>query len=177
MRWKSKNGVVYCVITVDLLRKIEDLSDVTKNAKKGERAKVSDNKNDQEKRRFTLWVKNSTMDEVEKFMDDAGCKKTSEFIEKAILFYTGYLSAEDNRAYLPSVIVSTMKGIVAESENKQGRALFKLAVEMAIMMNLIAAKSDVDELMLERLRGACVAEVKRLNGNFTFEDALNWQKG
>ena len=98
-------------------------------------------------------------------------------LEKAILFYTGYLSAEDNRAYLPSVIVSTMKGIVAESENKQGRALFKLAVEMAIMMNLIAAKSDVDELMLERLRGACVAEVKRLNGNFTFEDALNWQKG
>ena len=75
------------------------------------------------------------------------------------------------------MIVSTIKGIVAESENKQGRALFKLAVEMAIMMNLIAAKSDVDELMLERLRGACVAEVKRLNGNFTFEDALNWQKG
>lgn len=129
------------------------------------------------KRKFALWVKESTLDLTKKHYKADNCSSQSEFIEKAILFYTGYLSAEDNRAYLPSVIVSTMKGIVAESENKQGRALFKLAVEMAIMMNLIAAKSDVDELMLERLRGACVAEVKRLNGNFTFEDALNWQKG
>ena len=134
-------------------------------------------KSKESKRKFALWVKESTLDLAKKHYKADNCSSQSEFIEKAILFYTGYLSAEDNRAYLPSVIVSTMKGIVAESENKQGRALFKLAVEMAIMMNLIAAKSDVDELMLERLRGACVAEVKRLNGNFTFEDALNWQKG
>ena len=134
-------------------------------------------KSKESKRKFALWVKESTLDLVKKHYKADNCSSQSEFIEKAILFYTGYLSAEDNRAYLPNVIVSTMKGIVAESENKQGRALFKLAVEMAIMMNLIAAKSDVDELMLERLRGACVAEVKRLNGNFTFEDALNWQKG
>ena len=134
-------------------------------------------KSKESKRKFALWVKESTLDLAKKRYKADNCSSQSEFIEKAILFYTGYLSAEDNRAYLPSVIVSTMKGIVAESENKQGRALFKLAVEMAIMMNLIAAKSDVDELMLERLRGACVAEVKRLNGNFTFEDALNWQKG
>ena len=101
-----------------------------------------------------------------------------EELDDTVTVYRGVTSHNaKNIKALPSVIVSTMKGIVAESENKQGRALFKLAVEMAIMMNLIAAKSDVDELMLERLRGACVAEVKRLNGNFTFEDALNWQKG
>ena len=134
-------------------------------------------KSKESKRKFALWAKESTLDITKAYYKKDNCSSQSEFIEKAIVFYVGYLSAEDNRAYLPSVIVSTMKGIVAESENKQGRALFKLAVEMAIMMNLIAAKSDVDELMLERLRGACVAEVKRLNGNFTFEDALNWQKG
>lgn len=129
------------------------------------------------KRKFALWAKESTLELAKKHYKADNCSSQSEFIEKAIVFYAGYLSAEDNRAYLPSMIVSTLKGIVAESEHKQGRALFKLAVEMAIMMNLIAAKFDVDELMLERLRGACVAEVKRLNGNFTFEDALNWQKG
>ena len=30
---------------------------------------------------------------------------------------------------------------------------------------------------LERLKGECVKEVKRLNGNFTFRDANDWQKG
>ena len=128
------------------------------------------------KRKFALWAKESTLDITKAYYKKDNCSSQSEFIEKAIVFYAGYLSAEDNRAYLPSVIVSTLKGIVAESENKQGRALFKLAVEMAIMMNLIAAKADIDKVTLERLRGECVAEVKRLNGNFTFDDALKWQQ-
>ena len=55
--------------------------------------------------------------------------------------------------------------------------LFKLAVEIAIMQNLIAASQDIDPISLERLRGECVKEVKRLNGNFSFEDAVDWQKG
>ena len=78
---------------------------------------------------------------------------------------------------LPNIVTSTLKGIVAESDNKQSRLLFKLAVEMAMMMNLLAASQEVDKVSLERLRGECVREVKRLNGSFSFEDALDWQKG
>ena len=66
---------------------------------------------------------------------------------------------------------------VAESDNKQNRMLFKLAVEMSMMMNLMAATQDIDKIALERLRGECVKEVARLNGAFSFEDALDWQKG
>lgn len=65
----------------------------------------------------------------------------------------------------------------AESVNGQDRMLFKLAVEIAILQNLIASAQDIDLPSLERLRGECVKEVKRLNGGFTFEDALAWQKG
>lgn len=75
------------------------------------------------------------------------------------------------------MVTSTLKSIVAESDNKQNRVLFKLAVEMAVMMNLMAANNDIDKVALERLRGECVKEVKRLNGSFSFNDALDWQKG
>ena len=100
-----------------------------------------------------------------------------ELVEKAVDFYVGYLSSNDNKEYLPNIVLSTLKGIVAESENKQGRVLFKLAVEMALMMNILAINLDIDQVSLERLRGECVKEVKRLNGSFGFEDALDWQKG
>lgn len=129
------------------------------------------------KRRFQLWVKPSTLALTEELMTEDNCSSQSEFIEKAILFYAGYLSTEKNINYLPNVVTSTLKGIVAESDNKQNRMLFKLAVEMAVMMNLMAANHDVDKIALERLRGECVKEVKRLNGSFSFEDALDWQKG
>lgn len=129
------------------------------------------------KRRFQFWVKPSTLELVCRYMEDDNCSSQSEFIEKAVLFYTGYLSAKENKNYLPNIVTSTLKGIVAESDNKQSRLLFKLAVEMAMMMNLLAASQEVDKVSLERLRGECVREVKRLNGSFSFEDALDWQKG
>ena len=129
------------------------------------------------KRRFQLWAKPTTLALTEELMKEDNCSSQSEFIEKAILFYAGYLSTEKNVDYLPNVVTSTLKSIVAESDNKQNRMLFKLAVEMAVMMNLMAAHHDVDKIALERLRGECVNEVKRLNGSFSFEDALDWQKG
>ena len=92
-----------------------------------------------------------------------------------MLAYLGYLSAGENTAFLPGAFLSTMKGIVAESDHRHASMLFKLSVEMAMLMNIVAATQEIDKLTLERLRGECVKEVKRLNGTFSMEDAVNWQ--
>ncbi len=130
-----------------------------------------------QKRKFALWVKESILEKVKKQYKEDNCKSQSEFIEKAIIFYIGYLSSNENKSYLPNVITSTLKGIVAERDNRQNRLLFKMAVEMAIMMNLIAANQELDKVDIERLRGECIKEVKRINGTLSFEDAYDWQKG
>ena len=135
------------------------------------------NKRKEPKRKFALWVKESSLDLVRRLYKEDNCSSQSEFIEKAILFYAGYLSAEENKSYLPNVVTSTLKSIVAESDNRQNRMLFKLSVEMAMMMNVIASIQDIDKLSLERLRGECVKEVKRTNGSFSFDDAVDWQRG
>ena len=129
------------------------------------------------KRKFALWIRESTLDSAKKLYKDDNCSSQSEFIEKAILFYAGYISSNDNKQYLPNVVTSTLKSIVVESDNRTSRMLFKLAVELAVTMNIVAANSEIDKVSLDRLRGECVNEVKRLNGNFSFDDASNWQKG
>lgn len=138
---------------------------------------MSESRKKEPKRKFALWIKESSLEQVRKHYKQDNCSSQSEFIEKAVLFYVGYLSSEENKNYLGSIITSTLKSIVAESDNRQNRMLFKLAVEMAVMMNVVASMQDIDRLSLERLRGECVKEVKRLNGSFTFDDALDWQKG
>ncbi len=146
--------------------------------KKGVKLYMDEIQNRKEpKGRFALWIKDSTLNLVKKLYESDNCSSQSEFIEKAILFYAGYLSAEDNKSYLPNVVTSTLKAIVAESDNRHNRMIFKLAVEMAVMMNVIASIQDIDKLSLDRLRGECVKEVKRLNGSFSFDDAVDWQKG
>ena len=54
--------------------------------------------------------------------------------------------------------------------------LFKMAVELAVTMNVVAATNDIDEISLSRLRGECIDEIKRLNGTISFEDAARWQR-
>ena len=129
------------------------------------------------KRKFALWIKQSTIDMVENIYKDDNCSSRSEFIEKAIVFYVGYLSANDNSQYLPNVVTSTLKSIVAESDNRMSRLIFKLAVELAMTMNIIASSQDIDKLTLTKLRGEYIKEVKKLNGSFSFDDAYDWQKG
>ena len=129
------------------------------------------------KKKFALWMYPDTLEKIGEIYREDNCESKSEFIEKAVNFYIGYLTSEDKKSYLPSVVTSTLKSIVAESDNRQNRMLFKLAVEIAIMQNLVASSQDIDRFALERLRGECVKEVKRLNGNFSFEDAVYWQKG
>ena len=69
-----------------------------------------------------------------------------------------------------------------EAEKKEIKRRFQLwirpsTVELAVMMNVVAANNNIDPVSLERLRGECVKEVKRLNGSFSFDDAVSWQKG
>ena len=129
------------------------------------------------KRRFQLWIRPSTLELADTLYKKDNCDSKSEFIEKAVLFYAGYLSAEDNKTYLPNIVTSTLKSIVAESDHRQNRMIFKMALELAVMMNVVAANNNIDPVSLERLRGECVKEVKRLNGAFSFDDAVSWQNG
>ena len=128
------------------------------------------------KRRFQLWIKPSTLDLTEQFFHQDNCSSKSEFIEKAIRFYIGYVTSNHAQDYFSQVIPATVKGIVDESANRMRRLLFKMAVELAVIENILAAVCEVDQQELKRLRGQCIEEIKRTNGMISFEQALQWQK-
>ena len=137
---------------------------------------IPDNEKQEVKRRFQLWIKPSTLELADQYYHIDNCASRSEFIEKAILFYVGYVSSQQSQDYLADVIPSTVKGIVDESSNRMGRLLFKMAVEQAVISNILAAVCEVNQQELKRLRGQCVQEIRRTNGMISFEQALQWQK-
>ena len=96
-----------------------------------------------DKIRFALWLKPETMEKVRAASAQDDCGSLSEFIEKAVLAYLGYLSAGENTVFLPGAFLSTMKGIVAESDHRHASMLFKLSVEMAMLMNIVVAMQDI----------------------------------
>ena len=85
----------------------------------------------------------------------------NEFIEKAIRFYAGYVSGQDTTAYLPPALASVLRGTVQDTENRVCRLLFKLAVDLDMMMNVLAAGIEIPDEQLKALRGRCGQDVKK----------------
>ena len=84
---------------------------------------IQEKENQEVKRRFQLWVMPSTLELADQYYHSDNCASKSEFIEKAVLFYCGYLSSNQSKDYLASIIPATVKGILDESENRIRRGV------------------------------------------------------
>ena len=127
------------------------------------------------KERFALWVYPETMEEVGYTYEDDNCKSKSEFIEKAMQFYLGYLKQERNINYLSPRITSSVEAVIHGSEHRLNRNLFKIAVELGKLSHTLAAANNVDEDTLRELHEMCVDEVRHINGMIIFENAVRFQ--
>ena len=129
------------------------------------------------KTRITTWLYPSTVQTIDKIMPLDNCKSRSEFLEKAALFYAGYVSGKDAASFLPTALVSALRATVTESEKHICRMLFKLTVELDMVMNVLAAGMSIQTDSLRDLRDKCVREVSRTNGQITLKDAVEYQSG
>ena len=127
--------------------------------------------------RIPLWIYPSIDGEVESTYESDNCRSKSEFIEKAIKFYLGYLKQQNNVNYLSPQITSTMEAVIHGSEQRINRNLFKIAVELGKLSHTLAAANDVDEETLRELHAMCVDEVRHINGSIAFENAVRFQNG
>ena len=117
-------------------------------------------------------IEQEVVDKLEKHYKDDGSRSKSEFVERAINFYCGYVTAENYREFFPKVVLSTIQGTLDSFENRMAGLLFKMAVELSVLNRVTAATVDVEELNLTRLRGRCVEDVKRINGCISFAQAV-----
>ena len=131
--------------------------------------------NKESKQRFSLYTHQSTIDKAVDFAKKRNCG-TSEFIAEAIEFYSGFLSNQNDTVFLPNAVEDAMKRVLDPITRRQGSLLFKVALELCMLMNVIAAREKIDSTSLDRFRGACVNEVKKINGIISLEDAARWQE-
>ena len=130
-----------------------------------------------DKNRHTIWLTDEAWNVVSCHYREDNCSAHNEYIEKAIRFYSGYLDTQHADSYLPRVLSDVLEGKLGALGSRIGKLLFKLAVELHVSSNFIASNADADLDTVEKIRGRCVKEVKQVNGEIKFEDALKYQKG
>lgn len=129
------------------------------------------------KKRTAVWLYPETIDKMDNLLERDNCKSRSEFIDKALNFYMGYLVSKDTTGYLSKILISAMQGTLKETENRNSSNLFRLSVEMSMMMNILAAGLEINEEELHSLRGRCVQQVKKTRGKVSMEEAIKFQQG
>ena len=131
-----------------------------------------------EKVKFPLYLFPDTMENVNLLYEHDNCRSKSEFIEKAVRFYCGYLLNKEHAAteFIAPQLATITQGIVRGSEQNLSRALFKVAVELGAVTHMLAAMHDIDDETLYKLRLMCTDDVKRINGIINFEKAVRYQR-
>ena len=131
---------------------------------------------EQNKKKMTIYLPLSVLQRMDAWLAEDNCKSRNEFIEKALRFYMGYLSTEDTSEYLSRALVDTLRGTLADNENRLRTLLFKLCVEVNMMSHTVAAHFRADPVNRRELRAFAVDEVLRTNGKISFDDALDLQR-
>ena len=128
------------------------------------------------KEKFALWITPEAKQKVESHFKKDNCKSKSEYIEKAVHFYSGYLDTQNASEYLPRVLADVLEGKLGAFGKRMGHLLFKQAVDQDLMANLFASDINVSLDTLQKLRVRCVKNVKETNGEIDFQDAFRFQK-
>ena len=132
---------------------------------------------DEENRlKITLWLNPGIVRWMDGWVEEDNCKSRGEFAEKALRFYMGYLATEDTSEYLSRAMVDTLRGTLADDENRLRTLLFKLCVEVNMMGHTVAAHFRADPVNRRELRAYAVDEVLRTNGKIRFDDAIDLQR-
>lgn len=119
---------------------------------------VSENKD-----RLTYRPEPETRQKIEQWYEADNCRSMNEFIDKAVSFYADWLSANRNDM-LPRAISSAMDGRLKILEKNLSSLSFNHAVELDMLMGIIADTMQIDRDDLKRRRAQSVKNVKSTNG-------------
>ncbi len=128
------------------------------------------------KEKMAVYFQLETIKKIEQEYREDNCSSKTEFIEKAVKFYIGYLRQQEEVNYLSPMITETVKSQIKGTEQRLARLIFKVAVELGKLSHMTAAMNDVDDETLKSLHAMCVTEVRKINGIIDYEDAVDYQQ-
>ena len=110
-------------------------------------------------------------------LDAADVKNSNEFVREAVSFYIEYLSRPDSFRFITPALESVIDGKIKDSEGRINRMLFKLAVDVAFLSEIIGINYEYSYDDLTAWRNECINTVRATNGSLSIIDSMTKEKG
>ena len=122
--------------------------------------------NNENKKRYAFNMTPSKDNKIKTAMILSGTKNRSHFINEAIDFYISYLYAEQSVDCLSPIINRSLKNVIAGTERSMCEMLFKLAVEMGVLTDILSDEYSAEQI--DEIRKRIAQSVAETNGIIEF---------
>jgi len=126
-------------------------------------------KNSETKSRLTFRPSDETRQRIEQWYKADNSTSLNDFIEKAVNDYIDRLEINDDNCLLPTAISSAINGRLGLLEKNLSSLSFNHAVELDMLVGIIAETFNFSREDLQRLRAQSVKNVKNTNGRISLE--------
>ena len=132
------------------------------------------------KSRLTFRPSDETRQRIEQWYKADNCSSLNDFIEKAVNDYIDRLALNDNNRALPIAVTSAIDGRLGMLEKKLSALSFNHAVELDMLVGVIAGAFNFNREDMKQLRAQSVKNVKATNGRISLEkraqqrDEMDW---
>lgn len=130
-----------------------------------------------EKQRASFYFPPELIAICDKDLELANVRSRNKFVEQAVKFYDAYLHRDNINEMLTPAFASVVTERLGTTEHRVSSSIFKLTVELTMLMNLLAAAYNLDTSEIQKLRHRCIREVKKINGRIDLEQAVKYQNG
>ena len=128
-----------------------------------------------EMKRVCLYLPTEIIEMCDGNLSLAEAKSRNQFIIDAVKLYDCVLHKDVNTNLLTPAFESVIGARLDLTEYRLSQIIFKLAVEMAYTMNILAGAFELESEKLELMKDRVLYEVKLINGAINLKDIIEFQ--
>ncbi len=107
-------------------------------------------------------INRKTYERISGLLEDANIDSVTEFIERSLEFYSGYIQSGRSKDYLIRTIASLMDAKLESNDDHTRRIMFKLAVEIAMQNRILAKTIKISDKEIDEIREKALDDVRRI---------------
>ena len=132
----------------------------------------------EDKQRVSLYIDKETVKTVDVFIKKHGYHSRNEFFETAAKNLIADSALNFGEDIMSDKLAKAIENVSEENAKAISKGLFRYAVQLEMMMRVIAKTNHFTDAELEDMRREAVNNVRRTRGKIKLEDIANgWYNG
>lgn len=124
------------------------------------------------KQRISLYLDKDTVKKADRMMKEHGYKSRNEFYTAAVERFIADELLKENAPALSDRLARAVADMSDDNAKSISKGLFRYAVQLEMVMRMIATLSDITDEEVENMRREAINNVRRTRGKVNLKDII-----